>query len=433
MSQPQSPATGPGSSTTSVPKRRGSLLVAASDALSHLTHLGRKRRPPIRSETVTPTTPIVLSEVIEISASAARRHEAEDQERERLRNVAAQSLGLGPVLLEDALSRLDNGERRMDHGDSDHTDDEDDERDHPPESDITGFPSVSVTVPMPPPPLPLQPHMTGASGTSVSAVTSSSPSVLSPPHLIPSSTATTTTTTTSTGITSFNPFANRGRSGSIARSHHSHSNSNGHGTGTGNINGRGNSSTPLPSLNGIPAFPTTYSTLKGVSQRIAMLPKHYPPPSLLMFALAKQWKSRFIVLTTPALPPFPGASSSQGAIQVHTTGSSLGMGSANLNHTSTASYRGSSVSYLHLFKSSGDEEKEMERLEINEDSVVFVTDDEVGGRRSVIKVGGIDVGALRKDWNHEEDGKTMWLLQIMDASEAQCWIEAIKHAVLSQR
>lgn len=92
-----------------------------------------------------------------------------------------------------------------------------------------------------------------------------------------------------------------------------------------------------------------------------------------------------------------------------------------------------SVSYLHLFKSSGSEEKELERLEINEDSVVFVAEEEVGGRKGVIKVGGLDVGAFKKELNHEIGGRTMWFLQILNQTEAQKWIAAIKNTILGQR
>lgn len=91
------------------------------------------------------------------------------------------------------------------------------------------------------------------------------------------------------------------------------------------------------------------------------------------------------------------------------------------------------VSYLHLFKSPGAEEKELERLEINEESVVFVAEEEVGGRRHVVKVGGTDVGAMRKEMNHEEGGRTMWFLQLTDPAEAQKWIAMIKNAILGQR
>jgi hypothetical protein len=88
---------------------------------------------------------------------------------------------------------------------------------------------------------------------------------------------------------------------------------------------------------------------------------------------------------------------------------------------------------LHVFKSAGSEEKELERIEINEDSVVFVAEDEFGGRRSVIKVGGTDVGAMKKEYIVNEGGYSMWLLHIQDTADAQRWITNIKNAVLGQR
>lgn len=142
------------------------------------------------------------------------------------------------------------------------------------------------------------------------------------------------------------------------------------------------------------AFPSTRSQITAYEQLSATLPKHYPPPTLLMLALTKQWKPRHVVLTAPEL-----------------TG----------------------ASYLHIFKSSAWDERELERLEINERSVVFLNDEDVGGRRGVVRVGGVDVGALRRDLNGEENGLTMMTLQIVDANESQNWINAIKNAVLGQR
>lgn len=311
---------------------------------------------------------------------------------------------------------MESGEiNHVREGDED--DEDDDERERPPESDITGFPSVSVTVPMPPPLPPALPPLTTSmmNGNGVGTTAGSTPAPLTSSQTIPTP--------------SILPSFSRARSGSVARSHHSHSNSL-------SLHGRANSTTPLPV---IPPFPTTYASIKEFSQRIAMLPKHYPPPSLLKFALAKQWKNRFIVLTTPSyIQPFQSSSGSISTGMSMSFSSGNGVGGRGMTPPLTSNLRtnsggGPSVSYLHLFKSSGDEEKEMERLEINEESFVFVTDEEVGGRRGVVKVGGVDVGALKREWNSEEDGKTMWLLQILDASEAQCWIEAIKFAVLSQR
>ena len=144
----------------------------------------------------------------------------------------------------------------------------------------------------------------------------------------------------------------------------------------------------------MPAFPSTRAQIAAYEQLSATLPKHYPPPSILMLALSKQWKARHVVLSAPVL-----------------TG----------------------ASHLHVFKSSASDEREIERLEINERSVVFVNGEDVGGRRGVVRVGGVDVGALRRDLNGEENGLTMMLLQIVDTNESQNWINAIKNAVLGQR
>ncbi|KAI0252164.1 hypothetical protein BJV78DRAFT_1352586 [Lactifluus subvellereus] len=144
----------------------------------------------------------------------------------------------------------------------------------------------------------------------------------------------------------------------------------------------------------IPEFPSTRAQVSRHEQLSATLPKHYPPPSLLMLALSKQWRSRHVVLSAPVL---------------------------------------AGASYLHVFKSPAADEPELERLEINERSVVFITDDNVGGRRGVVRVGGVDVGALRRELNSEENGLTIMMLQIMDANASQSWINAIKNAVLGQR
>ena len=61
-----------------------------------------------------------------------------------------------------------------------------------------------------------------------------------------------------------------------------------------------------------------------------------------------------------------------------------------------------------------------------------VGEEEVAGRRALVKVGGIEVGAHRKDINEEVNGQVIWLLHTADAAEAQRWITAVKKAVLGQ-
>ena len=158
--------------------------------------------------------------------------------------------------------------------------------------------------------------------------------------------------------------------------------------------GNSTSTTTTTAPNDVLAFPSTRAQLAIYEQLSATLLKHYPPPSLLMLALSKQWKARHVVLSVPVL---------------------------------------AGASYLHIFKSNAPDERELERLAINERSVVFVNDEDVGGRRGVVRVGGVDVGALRRDLNGEENGMTMMMLQILDANESQNWINAIKNVVLGQR
>jgi hypothetical protein len=172
---------------------------------------------------------------------------------------------------------------------------------------------------------------------------------------------------------------------------------NRYGSGPLLAHSRSNSTTLSP----VPAFPVNLNALNQFKQSATSLHKYYPPSSLRIFALSKNWRTRFMVLSSPTALVIRGSSPP--------------------------------VSYLHLFKSSSGDEKEVERLEINENSVVFVAEEDVGGRKYVVKVGGLDVGAFKKEWNHEDGGRTMWFLHITDTAEAQKWISAIKAAILGQR
>ena len=295
-------------------KKRGSILLQASDAL-HST-FGRRRKPaPL------PPGPIILPGVMEISAS---RRDNEVEERDRLRDAAAQSLGLGPEIL-DPQPRA-------------YSIDEADEDMETPEDD-GGFEMVD------------HPQVSTRSLRSGSI-------------------------SSKLGYTSSISSRQRASSYTPSLTHF-----------------RTRSTTPASAT---PSFPSTLSNLKASTSMAAIVPKYYAPSSLLIYALSKQWKARYIMLSsTPA----------NSRIQAP-------------------------VSYLHVFKSAGPEERELERLEINEESVVFVADEEVGARKGVVKVGGVEVGGAHKDL---DDGRAMWLLQIANPLEAQKWITAIKSAILGQR
>ncbi|KAJ3867738.1 hypothetical protein EV359DRAFT_33838 [Lentinula novae-zelandiae] len=160
---------------------------------------------------------------------------------------------------------------------------------------------------------------------------------------------------------------------------------------------------PLPLVTAVPSFPSTPRALASFIQTASSgtLPKYYPSSSLRIFAMSKQWKSRHLVLTSPTNVP-------SGTSHVH-------------------------VSYLHLFKSASPDEREMERLEITEDSVVFISEEEIGGKKGVVQVAGVDVGFTKDKEQVKGREQAMWLFHIADPLEKQRWIESIKNKVFGQR
>ena len=153
----------------------------------------------------------------------------------------------------------------------------------------------------------------------------------------------------------------------------------------------------------VPTYPATVSSLTQWQQLASMIPKYYPPSSLRILTLSnsKSWKVRYIMLTSPT---------------------------AIITRAKTPA-----VSYLHLFNDSRPDEKELERLVIDQDSIVSVPDDEVGRRKHVIKVEGIEGSTYNEELNVEESGRIMWFLQIQDHAELQKWISGIRNTILNQR
>ncbi|KAJ7254339.1 hypothetical protein B0H12DRAFT_558101 [Mycena haematopus] len=147
----------------------------------------------------------------------------------------------------------------------------------------------------------------------------------------------------------------------------------------------------------LPPFPASPAALAPHIALAATIPKYYPPSSLRIFALSKQWKPRHLVLSVPTAAGF---------------------------------------SHLHLFKGPAPDDRELERLQITADSVVFVAESQSSDPHApahVVKVAGADVGARRKDWNPTDDaGRTVWLLHL-SPRDAQRWISAVKSAIFEQR
>ncbi|KAI0795320.1 hypothetical protein BC629DRAFT_318372 [Irpex lacteus] len=469
MSQPVSPTSPtPATQTFSTPgRRRGSILVAASDALSsfarktpmrslHLNMGGIGRTNSTKSFATT-AQPIILTEVIEISESAVRaskRREEEEEERERLREAAARALGINDK--EGDASSM-NSRQRSGLLDIEEPGEEEDVGN----GEYRGWGDDSVT--------PTATSLPGLPPAPTHSRTRSSSYI--PPHTLASLPA-----RSSTPLSTFSSqHASQQHSTSVSThplTPKSFSTPPSSVAPTLRINTFNSSkSYPDDTLSGplpeIPPFPSTPAALTPFTQLSATLPRYYPAPSLLMFTLTKQWKNRYLVFTSPLISP-----SSQKA-----------MFRSPLSSDSTSATT-PVPSYLHLFKTDGKEEKEIERLEINEESVVYVAEGEVGGRKGVIKVGGslkkkpstvtvrrpstsgtatsvnaptassrtssssmgsveepVAEGGVLTNFENAStssngqsvEGRTMWVVQITDPEEAQEWIGAIKGAVLNQR
>ncbi|KAF8527495.1 hypothetical protein BU17DRAFT_61633 [Hysterangium stoloniferum] len=173
----------------------------------------------------------------------------------------------------------------------------------------------------------------------------------------------------------------------------------------------------------LPPYPCTLAALMPFLQASVALHKLYPSHTFLALSLnrAKQWKVRYVVLTSPS-PNLP----------------------SKRTHSHTLLTR---QSYLHLFKNAVPDpgEMELDRLEINEDSVVYIAEQDVAGKRGVMNVGGRDMtaeklNASRRNMNStsteinlEEMGRTMWLLKLSTEQDTQRWMGQIKASVLLQR
>ena len=308
--------------------KRGSILVAASDALG--LKLGR-RRLSIRQ----PPKPNILPGVIDISAARA---DAELEERNRLRDMAAQAIGLQPYAMSPVTQFLDES----------------------PADDADGYQETSEVL--------------ESTESRRHAFDRDSQLMFNSPSRSPRG----------SGLSM--SISQSARPASVSRLQRSM---------------MGHSPATTTNIAPIPPYPSTVSSLTSFRQCAGTYPKYFPPSSLRMFALSKNWKHRYLMMSSPA--------------------------------TLVTRGQAPAVSYLHVFKSPSPDEKELERLEINEDSVVFVAEEEVGGKRSVIKVGGADVGAMKKEYMTNEAGYSMWLLHIQDTVDAQKWITDIKNAILGQR
>lgn len=338
----------------------------------------------------------IIPDVIEISAAAGgvsirdSEEEIERRERERLREAAAESIGISPLMRADSSSRLtDNDSQNLDDESFALVGSRENVRDSFEDSvaesvRIMDRSRTSINGTMKPngfsSGLQLQILQTKEARHHRSSSVSATMSPSSPISVSRS-------ISTVGGQFGTSP----GFDGRVTKS----------------SNGSTSETQPYP-----PDFPCSRGALDSFVKNSSTLLKHFPPSPLLKRGFSRQWRTRLIVMTCPLHSSFT---------------------TPNGHRPFTPIAQQPLVCHLHLFKSSAAEERELERLEINEDSVVCVAEEEIAGRKSVVKVGGVDVGGRKKDMNVEENGRTMWFLSIVDASESQNWITLLKSAVLEQR
>jgi len=167
-------------------------------------------------------------------------------------------------------------------------------------------------------------------------------------------------------------------------------------------------------MSALPPYPATLSSLQPFIQHSSALLKYHPSQSaFLKLQRSRQWKLRHLVLTSFRCPSESDSSVGPGDSATH--------------------------AQLHLFKSSNGDEKEIERLGINQDSVIYVADGGFAGNKEfVVKVAGFLCGeGSSASSNHSPStatiAPTVWLLHLPDLVQMQRWIQFIKSSVLTQR
>ena len=165
-------------------------------------------------------------------------------------------------------------------------------------------------------------------------------------------------------------------------------------------------------ISALPPYPATLSSLQPFVQHSSALLKYHPSQSaFLRLQRSRQWKIRHLVLTSFRCPSDSDSPTGDNTTQAQ----------------------------LHLFKSSNGDEKEIDRLGINQDSVIYVADGGFGGNKEfVVKVAGFLCGEgssapSNNSPSTASTSSTVWLLQLPDLVHMQRWIQFIKSSVLTQR
>ena len=310
-----------------------------------------------------PSSSQIMSDVIEISAANAvaasvrdDEEEIERRERDRLREAAAESIGISPLIREDGSSRITNSE-------DDFFDDDETQDDHPVSS--------------------IHDSVENSSGMRAEAEL---PSLL---HRLQ-------------------------RSGRSAATRHNRSSSlSGIGTPTVDssplVNGMSltpKSSLPPSLIQTTPPFPTTFAILQEPSSRVLPALKLYPSSTILSRGFTRLWRSRTLVVTTLPSPR-----------------------SAGLLRSFSLSQDAPNLCFLHIFKSAGNDERELERMEVLDASACSLLEEEFAGKRFVVKLSGCNVGGGTKEALELQRDQSTWFLSFSGLKEAQNMIAILKEAL----
>ncbi len=162
-------------------------------------------------------------------------------------------------------------------------------------------------------------------------------------------------------------------------------------------------------------FPCLLSSLKPHIRYTSAVSKYYAPPSFVTFlgpnkGSTRHWKSRHLVLT-----------SATSAVTSSTTGGQVYV----------------RTDYLHLFKGSFPDDKEVDRLLLTDSAAVMLPSerDHLGARQCVVKVNGHNAKSIKQDERGTLilQGETIWLFQCPDSQTMQKWLVSIRDAILNYR
>jgi hypothetical protein len=79
-----------------------------------------------------------------------------------------------------------------------------------------------------------------------------------------------------------------------------------------------------------------------------------------------------------------------------------------------------------VFKSSAPDEKEMARLALMDDSVAYIAEEEVSGKKNFLRVTGTDASPSS---TKKTDARISWMMHFAEPSDMHKWIATLKQTV----